>query len=281
MNVLISGEHRALLTDFGLSIVMNEIRNLSTYSNEMQSKPRGTMAWMAPEVHRGSRPDKASDIYSLGMTIWEIYSDQTPFSGTRLEVLSRVVTSGTRPDRPGRLNDDKVWAVVRRCWSNNAKSRPTADQVVNLLNSPNSDGVSNLNGKYTFVHRCTLSILTIIIPVNEVDMGLLASDPPTENSWNWNSDVTANNSIGNSIGTRTTKSHPWQAEESSDEIDSSSPDTAESTVDPKDQIWMDIIQNLPPQWEHVPWGGNMYVNSTTIPFVPSDKQYTYRIVKDH
>lgn len=72
MNVLISGEHRALLTDFGLSIVMNEIRNLSTYSNEMQSKPRGTMAWMAPEVHRGSRPDKASDIYSLGMTIWEV-----------------------------------------------------------------------------------------------------------------------------------------------------------------------------------------------------------------
>ena len=72
MNVLISGEHRALLTDFGLSIVMNEIRNLSTYSNDMQGKPRGTMAWMAPEVHRGSRPDKASDIYSLGMTIWEV-----------------------------------------------------------------------------------------------------------------------------------------------------------------------------------------------------------------
>lgn len=191
-------------------------------------------------------------------------------------MLSGVVTSGTRPERPDRLNDDKVWAVVRRCWVNNAKSRPTADQAVNLLNSPNSDGVSNFNSKYfSCVCRCALLILTIVIPVNEIDEGLLAPDSPAEESWNWNNSLTANNSIG----TRTTKSQPWQAEESSEEMDDSSPSTAESTMDPKDQIWMDIIQGLPPQWEHVPWGGSMYVNSTTIPFVPADTQYTYRVVK--
>ncbi|KAF9472453.1 kinase-like protein [Pholiota conissans] len=253
MNVLISGEHRALLTDFGLSIVMNEIRNLSTYSNEMQNKPRGTMAWMAPEVHSGSRPDKASDVYSLAMTIWEIYSGQTPFSETLLNVLSGLVTSGSRPERPSGLSDDKVWAVVRQCWSHNAESRPTADQVVNFLNSSSTGGIS-------------------ISHIIEVDESLLASHSSIANSWNWNSSVTANNSFG----TQTSKRQPWQIEESPNDTDGSNSST---TADPKDELWMDIFQSLPPQWEHVPWGGSMYVNSTTFLFIPTDKQYTYRVVK--
>ena len=114
-----------------------------------------------------------------------------------------------------------------------------------------------------------------IFLVNEVNSGLLAPDSPGEESWNWNNSMTANNSVGS----RTTKSQPWQAEDSSDEADGSNRSTVESTVDPKDQIWMDIIHALPPQWEHVPWGSSMYVNSVTIPYVPSDKQYTYRVVK--
>lgn len=42
---------------------------------------------------------------------------------------------------------------------------------------------------------------------------------------------------------------------------------------------MEITRILPPQWEHVAWGSSMYVNSTTIPFVPPDIQYAYRVVK--
>ena len=62
-------------------------------------------------------------------------------------MLSGVVTSGARPERPGLLDDDKVWAVVRRCWADAVKSRPTAGQVVDLLNSSNTDGILNLDCK--------------------------------------------------------------------------------------------------------------------------------------
>lgn len=71
MNVLVSADGRALLTDFGLSLVMNDVRSKSTYARGLSDKSRGTLFWMAPEVLSGASPDVAADVYALGMTIWE------------------------------------------------------------------------------------------------------------------------------------------------------------------------------------------------------------------
>ena len=71
-NVLISDDHHALLADFGLALKLFQIRSQSAFSADLNRR-RGTLLWMAPEVLSGNKvPDKAADVYSLGLTIWEV-----------------------------------------------------------------------------------------------------------------------------------------------------------------------------------------------------------------
>ncbi|TFK67614.1 kinase-like protein [Pluteus cervinus] len=127
-NVLVGDNHRALLTDFGLSLILDDIRSQSAISS--QAGPRGTLRWMAPECLDGERPDKASDVYSLGITIWEIFSEEVPFAKYVDRVLTRVVVDQKkRPARPERLTDDGIWDIIQRCWGPDPTSRPSVDAV--------------------------------------------------------------------------------------------------------------------------------------------------------
>jgi serine/threonine protein kinase len=61
---------------------------------------------------------KAADVYSLGVTIYEVFTwADVPFNQfpSNMEV-AHFVMSGERPDQPG-ICPDKVWAVVDRCWA--------------------------------------------------------------------------------------------------------------------------------------------------------------------
>ena len=64
-----SNSHVAVVSDFGLSLAIENIRTRSALSRD---KPRGTTRWMAPECLEGSRVTKASDVWSLDMTVWEV-----------------------------------------------------------------------------------------------------------------------------------------------------------------------------------------------------------------
>ena len=64
----------------------------------------------------------------------QIFSDQNPFSGTRIEALSDVVKAGTRPSKlPGFPDGNKVWEIVQDCWAAEPKSRPESKEVMMRL----------------------------------------------------------------------------------------------------------------------------------------------------
>lgn len=50
--------------------MLDDVRSRSTTTQAGPS--RGTLRWMAPECLNGHRANEASDVYSLGMTIWEV-----------------------------------------------------------------------------------------------------------------------------------------------------------------------------------------------------------------
>ncbi|KAJ3552242.1 hypothetical protein NM688_g4254 [Phlebia brevispora] len=136
-NVLVGEDHHALLTDFGLSLKLQQIRNQSSYSRTVD-KQRGTLLWMAPEVLEGTSPDMTADVYSLGMTIWEIFSGQIPFGSVISDhiFIYNVVSLQRRPKRPDRLNsEDMIWNVIEKCWIQDRQSRPAAEEVVRWLQS--------------------------------------------------------------------------------------------------------------------------------------------------
>ena len=73
-NVLIAEDYKVKLCDFGLSGHKNK--------NKKQKKNRiGTYQWMAPEVIRNEELDFFSDVYSFGVILWEILTEEIPYSG--------------------------------------------------------------------------------------------------------------------------------------------------------------------------------------------------------
>jgi len=64
-NVLISDEGQALLSDFGLSFVVNSSFGMKAFS---QNKPKGTIHWMSPELIDLGRISAEADVWAFGMT---------------------------------------------------------------------------------------------------------------------------------------------------------------------------------------------------------------------
>jgi eukaryotic-like serine/threonine-protein kinase len=103
-NVLVSPEGRLKVTDFGIA------RSGASQMTEVGSII-GTAQYLSPEQARGSPVDQTSDLYSVGVVLYEMLTGQVPFTGdTPLEIamkhLSAVPTppSEFRPDVPHDLD---------------------------------------------------------------------------------------------------------------------------------------------------------------------------------
>jgi serine/threonine protein kinase len=98
-NLLLSTDDHLHLTDFGLARLADEPH--LTLSGEIL----GTPAYLSPEQIRGdsSAIDHRTDIYSLGVTLYELVTGRKPFAGeTRDQMLSAICR--TEPVKPRRLN---------------------------------------------------------------------------------------------------------------------------------------------------------------------------------
>ncbi len=75
-NIIISREGKVKVTDFGIARA-----TLGTSTNTINQAPVGSVHYLSPEQARGGFSDERSDIYSLGVTIYEMLSGKVPFSG--------------------------------------------------------------------------------------------------------------------------------------------------------------------------------------------------------
>ena len=156
-NVLLDAYLRAKLADLGLALRMSPTADsietdfqpiLDPYNQDLElSGPRGTPAWMAPEMLIGvSNPDQkifispATDIYGLGVILWEMKSAEKPYAQRSLEeVCLTVYPNGRRIEDknglkvPNDLSED-VKLLITQCWHTEPRLRPTCDEVLARLN---------------------------------------------------------------------------------------------------------------------------------------------------
>ncbi|MBI2819286.1 MAG: serine/threonine protein kinase [Acidobacteria bacterium] len=98
-NILITSEGNTKIADFGIAMHLNG-------EAAEESKIPGTPAFVAPEILNGSTANAASDLFSLGVLMYWMFTGEIPFSGrTVTEIVHQVAHSNPRPAR--RLN----WAL--------------------------------------------------------------------------------------------------------------------------------------------------------------------------
>lgn len=121
-NIMIDDQLNAKICDFGLIKSKEYIRSLLLMKKSYaEISTRSLNAWKAPELFdENSNLSKSSDIYSMGMTFWEIYSSKTPFSNVSNKIIPNFVKNGEREE----IGLDCLFQyakLIRACWENEPK----------------------------------------------------------------------------------------------------------------------------------------------------------------
>src|SRR5205085_10486862 len=97
-NILVDAKNSPRLLDFGLSRDLESPGELSRTGAIL-----GTPWYMAPEQAEGRvrEVDGRTDVYALGVILYEILAGQVPFAGSEMAVLLREVSAGTAAPPPG------------------------------------------------------------------------------------------------------------------------------------------------------------------------------------
>lgn len=124
-NVLITPSGQAKLTDFGIS---RSVRGDQTVTDSPLIG--GTPDYLAPEVAQGHPPSSASDVFSLGATLFAAVEGAPPFAGGNEFATIRRAAEGVVPPAP---HADALAPVLDRLMSRDPAQRPTAAVAGELL----------------------------------------------------------------------------------------------------------------------------------------------------
>ncbi|PKY21677.1 kinase-like protein [Rhizophagus irregularis] len=111
--------------DLGLS----QPANSTSSNNEIY----GVIPYIAPEIFKGSAFSKESDIYSMGMIMWELTTGCKPFGNVEHDIhLIYKILDGERP----KITDDTpecYASLMKSCWDSDPKKRPSIKEIYQIF----------------------------------------------------------------------------------------------------------------------------------------------------
>ncbi len=123
-NVLLARDGQVLLTDFGIAAIEGD--STITRTGELV----GSIDYLAPERVRGGDPGPASDLWSLGATLYTAVEGTSPFRRTSpISTMQAVVTE----EPPAPVNAGPLGPVIIALLRKDPDDRPTAAQTEQML----------------------------------------------------------------------------------------------------------------------------------------------------
>jgi serine/threonine protein kinase len=123
-NLLLAADLTVKLADFGLSRTRNDLPSLRTITLG------GSPAWMAPETFTQNPIDYKCDVYSFGVTMWELAYRSAPWSqlGVMQVMMKMMYYPNERPPLGDREHLDPLpteyLPLMEECWSSDPAMRP-------------------------------------------------------------------------------------------------------------------------------------------------------------
>ncbi len=144
-NIILNDEGRIKITDFGIARIEDPEATQQTQAGEIL----GTPVYMSPEQVMGETVDGRSDLYSLGIILYELTTGRRPFSGENIAVIFRAITQDL-PPVPQTADGDLPPAVATLIMKSMAKEPEKrfqsggqmADELSVCLDSKSNTGVS-------------------------------------------------------------------------------------------------------------------------------------------
>lgn len=130
-NVLLTRGKSVRICDFGMSEAKNRSKTMTT-ANTM-GKMALTVAWSAPELFEDDPKSFSTDIYALGVTLWEVYERRVPFGNMPEAAVVSQILAGKRPKFSSSDIPANVKRIIEVCWSARPNERPMADKIAYIL----------------------------------------------------------------------------------------------------------------------------------------------------
>ena len=137
-NFLVDYQLNAKLADLELGVDTDEKHDIKNIDDNSLFESDFLANWMAPEVLRGLPYTQASDIYSMSLVFWEIFTSDIPFSEKHNNSIRQAIIENQRPDvnHPGFLTCPPVLRnIIIAGWSADPDVRPVACDFVSITES--------------------------------------------------------------------------------------------------------------------------------------------------
>ncbi|GFY63403.1 tyrosine-protein kinase HTK16 [Trichonephila inaurata madagascariensis] len=128
-NILLSTNTQAKISDFGLS------RALGADSEYYRASTGGRwpVKWYAPESINYGTFSHASDVWSYGVTLWEIFSyGEPPYGEMNGTQVIQLIEANQRLSIPEDC-PEKIKIIIQKCWLYSPEHRPTFKQLYNAF----------------------------------------------------------------------------------------------------------------------------------------------------
>ncbi|CAF3699535.1 unnamed protein product [Adineta steineri] len=112
------------IADFGLAKIRYEISRQSSHNSSV-----GTLPWKAPELLKMAKHTEASDVYALGIVLWELATECEPYEDSDESTISAFVLRGDRLNIPATI-PNLFAELITRSWAHEPSKRLSCQQLL-------------------------------------------------------------------------------------------------------------------------------------------------------